>query len=351
MLNTDIEIIADNLSEILKKFDNKKILMPGGMGFLGKYFINFFDHIIKKYNFNTKVYVLDTLISSDNFYTRSFIQKLSNNIIFENKDITSDIKVIDYDYIINLAGIASPYYYNKFPLETIDVNTKGLRNILEIALKAKSKVLYFSSSEIYGNPSPENIPTKETYNGNVSSYGSRSCYDESKRLGETLCYIYSKNYKVDINIVRPFNVYGPGMSKYDYRVMPNFINQIVNNKPCQVYSNGMQTRTYCYITDAITGFLKVLVLGKSGSIYNIGNNNPELSILDLCKKFKKIQPKRFKYEIVDYPNSYPDDEPRRRCPDISLANKDLNYYPTVNIDEGLETFIKWSLENFKDELS
>jgi UDP-glucuronate decarboxylase len=351
LLNTDIEIIADNLSEILKKFDNKKILMPGGMGFLGKYFINFFDHIIKKYNFNTKVYVLDTLISSDNFYTRSFIQKLSNNIIFENKDITSNIKVIDYDYIINLAGIASPYYYNKFPLETIDVNTKGLRNILEIALKAKSKVLYFSSSEIYGNPSPENIPTKETYNGNVSSYGSRSCYDESKRLGETLCYIYSKNYKVDINIVRPFNVYGPGMSKYDYRVMPNFINQIVNDKPCQVYSNGMQTRTYCYITDAITGFLKVLVLGKSGSIYNIGNNNPELSILDLCKKFKKIQPKRFKYEIVDYPNSYPDDEPRRRCPDISLANKDLNYYPTVNIDEGLETFIKWSLENFKDELS
>lgn len=351
MLNTDIEIIADNLSQILKKFDNKKILMPGGMGFLGKYFVNFFDHIIKKYNFNTKVYVLDTLISSDNFYTRSFIQKLSNNIIFENKDITSNIKVIDYDYIINLAGIASPYYYNKFPLETIDVNTKGLRNILEIALKAKSKVLYFSSSEIYGNPSPENIPTKETYNGNVSSYGSRSCYDESKRLGETLCYIYSKNYKVDINIVRPFNVYGPGMSKYDYRVMPNFINQIVNNKPCQVYSNGMQTRTYCYITDAITGFLKVLVLGKSGSIYNIGNNNPELSILDLCKKFKRIQPKRFKYEIVDYPNSYPDDEPRRRCPDISLANKDLNYYPTVNIDEGLETFIKWSLENFKDELS
>ena len=325
MLNTDIEIIADNLSDILKEFDNKKILLPGGMGFLGKYFILFFDYLIKNYKFNLKIYVLDTLISSDNAYTRNFIQQLSKYIIFENKDITSNIKVIDYDYIINLAGIASPYYYNKFPLETIDVNTRGLSNILEIAVKAKSKVLYFSSSEIYGNPQPENIPTKESYNGNVSSYGSRSCYDESKRLGETLCYIYSKYYNVDLNIVRPFNVYGPGMSKYDYRVMPNFINQMVNNKPCQVYSDGKQTRTYCYISDAITGFLKVLISGKSGSIYNIGNDNPELSIIDLCEKFKKIAPKKFKYEKVEYPNSYPDDEPRRRCPDISLAKKDLKY--------------------------
>lgn len=349
MLKKDINLVVENLGDLIKKFHNTKILMPGGMGFLGKYFLYFFDTIIKEHNIDCKIYVADNLISSDNSFTRNFLKNTNSNFIIEDKSINSEIKVIDYDFIINLAGIASPYYYNKFPLETIEVNTRGLKNMLDMAKKTGSKLLYFSSSEIYGEPDKDNIPTKENYNGNVSSYGTRSCYDESKRLGETLCYVYNKNLNVNLNIVRPFNVFGPGMSRYDYRVMPNFINKMVNNEPCQVYSDGKQTRTYCYITDALTGFLKVLLLGQNGAIYNIGNDKPELSILDLCEKFKELSPEKFKYEIIDYPETYPNDEPRRRCPNISLAKKDLDYEPKIKFDDGLKSFIDWSLDSFKNE--
>ena len=349
MLKQDIDRIINGLGKNINLLRGKKILIPGGMGFLGKYFLYLFDTLNKEFDFKNKIYVLDNLISSDNSFTRNFIDVLHKSIFFEDKNIISDIKIIDYDYIINLAGIASPYYYNKFPLETIEVNTKGLVNMLNLAQKTNAKIIYFSSSEIYGNPDQSNIPTNEQYNGNVSSYGSRSCYDESKRLGETLCYVYHHSLKVNLNIVRPFNIYGPGMSKYDYRVMPNFMSKMLNNEECEVYSDGKQTRTYCYISDAIEGFIRTMLLGKSGKIYNIGNDSPELSILDLCEIFKNISPSNFSYKKINYPDVYPSDEPRRRCPDISLAKKDLNYLPKIQIEDGLKYFIDWSTANFVNE--
>ena len=145
MLKTDIDLIVKSLDQNIHFLKNKKILIPGGMGFLGKYFLYFFDTLNKEYDFKNKIYVLDNLISSDNSFTRKFINNLHDNIIYEDKNIISDIKIIDYDFIINLAGIASPYYYNKFPLETIEVNTKGLVNMLNLAKKTNSKLIYFSS--------------------------------------------------------------------------------------------------------------------------------------------------------------------------------------------------------------
>ena len=160
---------------------------------------------------------------------------------------------------------------------------------------------------------PKHIPIKESYRGNVSCQGPRACYDESKRVGETLCDIYF-NYKgLSTNTIRPFNIYGPGMQETDYRVLPNFASQIKRNKPLNIYGSGNQTRTFCYITDAIVGFLLVIAKGVPGAAYNIGNEGPEISMIDLAKILKEVSSKNINYQITEYPSSYPEDEPNRDC--------------------------------------
>ena len=151
--------------------------------------------------------------------------------------------------------------------------------------------------------------------------GPRACYDESKRVGETLCYIFNIYYNLHTNIIRPFNVYGPGMGQKDYRIFPNFISNILNNKKLNIYGTGKQTRTYCYITDAIEGFLRVICFGKSGDAYNIGNNKPEVSVKQIYNILNKIHNKKIKAKLINHPKSYPDDEPQRRCPDISKQKR------------------------------
>ena len=177
--------------------------------------------------------------------------------------------------------------------------------------------------------------------------GPRACYDESKRIGETLCYIYKNSFDVHTNIIRPFNVYGPGMNQKDYRVLPNFISNIVNNKDVNIYGTGKQTRTYCYISDAIEGFLRIIAKGVSGEAYNIGNNKPEISVIELVSLLQKIHQKKFYSKKINYPDSYPEDEPQRRCPDIAKAKKDLNYFPKVNLEDGLRNYLKWAKNNYK----
>ena len=190
------------------------------------------------------------------------------------------------------------------------------------------------------------MPTKENYRGNVSSIGPRACYDESKRLGETLCYIYYKYYGIHTNIIRPFNVYGPGMGQNDYRIFPNFIINILKAKKIKIYGTGNQTRTYCYITDAIEGFLRVICLGKKGEAYNIGNNKPEISVKGIFKILTKIN-KKVSASFVNHPKSYPDDEPQRRCPNINKAKKHLKYSPKIKLEVGLNNFMNWAKDNYK----
>ena len=211
--------------------------------------------------------------------------------------------------------------------------------------KVKS-FLYFSSSEIYGDPIAKYIPTPETYRGNVSSIGPRSPYDESKRLGETICVIYHGLYKLPIKIVRPFNVYGPGMKPTDYRVLPMFISRGLSGKPLPVHARGKQTRTFCYITDAIIGIFKIFLSDKNGEVYNVGNDDLEISMYDLAKRVAKILQGRVKIEKIDYPASYPQDEPQRRSPDLSKIRKDLSYKPKVTLDAGLRRFIDWYKERY-----
>ena len=344
-LKSDIDNTINNLEHISKYFSGKNILVTGGKGFLGKYITEIFyrlNFILKK---PVKLTIIDNLVIGG----KEVINKnLYEGFKFFNQDACEPYNFEEkIDLIIHAAGIASPFYYRKKPLETLDVAINGTRNFLEYAKKHNSKVIFFSSSEIYGDPDPKKIPINENYRGNVSSMGPRACYDESKRIGETLCYIYNNYFKIHTNIIRPFNVYGPGMYQNDYRILPNFMSNILNNKVLKIYGSGKQTRTYCYITDAIEGFFRVFSEGKSGEAYNIGHNKPEISVNDLCSLLQKICKKKLNSKITSYPSSYPEDEPQRRCPDISKAKRDLNFVPKVNLEEGLRSYLKWAEINYK----
>lgn len=341
--NNDIIEIISNLKNQISILNNKKILLLGSEGFLGKYFVRVFDYILKKKRYKFYVDCFDNFISSNP--ERNF--SLSKEISFIKKDIINYKFKKKYDYIIFLAGIASPLIYKKYPLETLKVSYDGVRNLLEKSKNDKSKFIFFSSSEIYGNPDYKNLPTKETYYGNVNSFGPRSCYDEGKRIGETLCYIFKEYFKCSVNIIRPFNIFGPLMAKNDFRILPNIINKIKRKKTILIHGNGKQTRTFCYITDAITGFFKVILSNKYGKIWNIGNPNNEINMINLIKIFNSILKNKNKYKLIDYPKNYPADEPMRRCPDITQSRKNLNFKPKIGIKQGILRMLEYNKLNIK----
>ena len=348
ILNNDIIDICNNIKDISNMLNNKNILITGGQGFLGQYICATINMLNEKYLASPcKATVIDNFITSSNKEQNKY-----NHFKYVNANVEDNIEIEKIDYIIFLAGIASPFYYRKYPLETINIVSKGLSNYLKIAKKYNAKLLFASSSEIYGDPDINNIPTKETYNGNVSTLSDRSCYDESKRLGETLCCVYS-SFSVETVIVRPFNFFGPLMMPTDYRVLPNFANNILNNVPVELYGDGKQTRTFCYVSDGITGMIRALILGKSGNAYNIGNPNPEISmsdLLDLCENIcidENIIQSKVKRIIKPIPDNYPiNGDPSRRCPDITKANNDLEYKPAITINEGLKQFLHWTNNNY-----
>lgn len=343
----DIDEICTKLSVAAKAFSGKRILITGGRGFLGRYFGEVFLRLNKiMLNEPCTVIALDNLITSSN--KSQEIPDDPNYCYIQHDVIKPFYPERPVDYILHAAGIASPAYYRKFPLETLEVATHGLRNSLDLARKYNAKLLFFSSSEIYGDPDPKEVPTKESYRGNVASMGPRSSYDESKRLGETYCYIYNTLYGVHTNIVRPFNVYGAGMAETDYRVLPNFASRIKRGLPVEVYGSGNQTRTFCYVTDAIAGFLQVLLSGQAGEAYNIGNPYPEVSMLQLVDHVRSAVGE-VDIKLMDYPDSYPGDEPNRRCPDLTKAQTHLGYEPTIGLEEGLRRFFEWTNANYSTE--
>ncbi len=322
---------------------NKTFLITGCNGFLGRRLVEVLVDKLKylqenELSFSHKIYAIDngiTSISVDKNYPSFFEYYSGNAITFDYAQLKN------VDYIIHMAGLASPSQYKKYPLATIDVAVTLTRTLLTYAVEWNAKFIFFSSSEVYGNPDPSNIPTREDYKGYVSSMGPRACYDESKRMGETLCYVYSEYFGVNTSIIRPFNVYGPGMHKYDYRMIPNLMKSSIENKPVQIYGNGEQTRTFCYLDDAIKGIFNVLEKSKKASVYNIGNPNPEISMNGLIDVFNKTLNLNIVIELIPYPDHYPGDEPQRRCPDITLASVQLGYSPSVNLQEGLAQTFDW----------
>ena len=299
-----------------------KNLVTGGLGFIG-------SHLIKKLiSKNEKVICLD------NFETGSTqnIKVLENhpNFKFIKHDVINPIE-LKIDRIWHLACPASPSKYRKKPIETLRTNVLGAYNILSLARKVNAKVLFASSSEIYGNSTEH--PQNENYFGNVNPLSRRSCYEEGKRISETLFYNFNSMYGIDISIARIFNTYGAGMLKDDGRVINNFINQALNNKPITIYGDGNQTRTFCYIDDLIKGLLLQMESNYKKPI-NLGGDQ-EVKILNLAKTIRdKINPK---INVVF--SNLPEDDPFRRKPNLETAKNVLNWEPIVNLNDGLDITI------------
>ncbi len=344
----DLNATIEDIREEAKKLEGKTVLISGGSGFIGTY-LNAVLFLLNKKVLKTKCKV----ISLDNYITgsrKSFLFDIRDkNFRFIHHDVRLPFILNEpVDYIIHAAGLASPYYYKKYPLETIESAILGAKNLLELSRVMRSEsFLFFSSSEIYGDPDPEHVPTPETYAGRVSSVGPRACYDESKRLTETLCITYHQIYQTPVKIVRPFNVYGPGMRHTDYRVMPTFLYSALRGQSLPVHDKGVQTRTFCYITDALTAIFKVLLSGKNGQVYNIGNDRPEIGMYELasiiCEMVKTGASPRRK----NYPSHYPAGEPQRRCPDLTKIKAELNYNPKVDLKTGLKRSLIWFRHEYK----
>ena len=350
-MNQELKInsndIIDALGSLNQRFSGKSILLTGAAGFLGCQFVHYFKVLNDSGILNTpcNVYAWDNYLRG----IPDWLNELdgSSGIIMEKKDIIKDIDYPEPDFIIHAASIASPIYYRKYPIETIDSNVTGLRNILEYSkVNNIESLLFFSTSEIYGDPDPSHIPTTEDYRGYVSCIGPRACYDESKRLGETLCVNYWQIHNVPVKIVRPFNNYGPGLKITDKRVVPDFFRDIINDRDIVILSDGKASRTFCYISDAIEGYLRLLLSDYNGEPFNIGADAPEVSIGELAEKIIDISGKKLEVRYqTSHDSDYLVDNPKRRCPSIDKARIMLNYSPKVNLEEGLKRTFSYYLEH------
>jgi len=302
-----------------------RVLVTGGAGFLGSHLC---DRLVLE---GAEVLCLD------NFFTGSKrnILHLMGNSSFEliRHDLVEPI-FLEVDQIYNLASPASPVHYQYNPVKTVKTNVMGAINMLGLAKRVKARILQASTSEIYGNP--QEHPQKETYWGHVNPIGLRSCYDEGKRVAETLMMDYYRQNQVDVRIVRIFNTYGPRMAVSDGRVVSNFIVQALGNEPITVYGDGSQTRSFCYVSDMIEGWIAMMNCEDFIGPVNLGNPN-EFSIKRLAELVIEIT--QSKSEIVY--TSLPEDDPIQRRPDISLAKEKLNWEPHVNLAEGLEKTVDY----------
>jgi len=298
----------------------KKVLVTGGAGFIG-------SHLCKKLlELNHHVIAIDNHITSN----KNNLTPLLTNPNFKHikHDVTIPLK-IDHDEIYHLACPASPIHYQKDPIQTMKTSLLGSINILELAKQTTTPILQASTSEIYGDP--QEHPQKENYWGNVNPIGIRACYNEGKRCAETLFFDYHRHYKTNIKVARIFNTYGPNMALNDGRVVSNFIIQALQNKPITIYGDGTQTRSFCFIDDLILALISFMNTPKSitGPI-NIGNPH-EITIIELAHLI--IHLTHSSSTIINKP--LPDNDPKKRLPDITLAKQQLNWEPSIHLKEGL----------------
>lgn len=324
----EIDTIRNNLKDL--SFAGKRVLITGGAGFLGSWMC---DALVDQ---GADIVCIDNFASG----LRSNISHLlgADNFQLIEHDISEAINIEGkLDLVMHMASRASPFEFEHYPIEILNANTIGLVRSLEIARKNHARLLFTSTSEIYGNPMV--VPTPESYYGNVNSIGLRGCYDEAKRCGEAYVTAYMTQYGLDTRIARIFNTYGPRMRSDGIygRAVPRFICQAMNNEPITVFGDGSQTRSFTYLTDQIEGLLRLAGLDDArGCVVNTGNNS-ETTILDMAKMVLKSTGSS---SAITY-HPLPKDDPLRRKPDIARAKKLLNWQPRVNLGEGLERTIEW----------
>jgi len=306
-----------------------KNLITGGAGFVGSHLI---DRLME---------AQEKVICVDNFVTGSKknIENWLNHPKFEliNHDVVNPID-LNVDRIWHLACPASPIHYQKNPIKTAKTSFLGTYNMLGIAKKCKARFLLASTSEIYGDP--EVHPQSEFYNGNVNPNGIRSCYDEGKRIAESLTCDYMREHNTDVRIARIFNTYGPRMMANDGRVVSNFICQALNNEPLTIYGRGIQTRSFCYVDDLVEGLIKLMNCSYKGPV-NLGNPE-EYTILNLSKIIRD----KINKNIQIIKKELPQDDPKKRNPNIDLAKEKLHWQPTIKLDDGLNKTINYFKDNF-----
>ena len=324
--NTKDEIhkIVNHLGD--RSLEDKTVLITGGAGFVGSWIC---DTLIE---LNTRVICIDNLSSGLKENISHLLGK--ENFLFVTHDVSDPIRIeTKVDYVMHLASRASPPEFEKYPLEILKSNTLGLINALEIARRDNARLLFTSTSEIYGEATI--FPTPETYRGYVNTLGIRGCYDEAKRAGEALCMAYLRQYDLDVRIVRIFNTYGPRMRADGVygRAVPRFMSQALNNDPLTIFGDGSQTRSFCYITDLVEGLLRYLTAGGlKGEVINIGNPQ-EYSVLDLANLIITMTGSDSRIEY----HPLPQDDPTRRFPDISKARALLQWHPRVGLEDGLHS--------------
>lgn len=303
-----------------------RILLTGGAGFIGSHLCDFL------------LAAGHEVICMDNLITGSMGNIKHNsgnkNFAFVKHDVSEHISIDGpVDFVLHFASPASPVDYLNYPIQTLKVGSLGTHNTLGLALAKKAKYLLASTSEVYGDPLVS--PQKEDYWGNVNPVGPRGVYDEAKRFAESMTMAYHRYHKVDAKIVRIFNTYGPRMRKNDGRAVPNFIDQALRNEPITVYGDGSQTRSFCYVSDLVDGLYKLMISHLNQPV-NIGNPH-ELTLIDLAKRVISLTGAKSKIEY----RPLPQDDPKIRRPDISLAKSKLNWDPVVDLNEGLLKTIEW----------
>jgi len=328
--NNEIKEIIRNLGDVRDRIVGKNILVTGGSGFLGSWICEVLVTV------GAEVICLDNLASGLKSNIVSMMDR--DNFKFIQHDITQPIFFDEpIDMVMHLASRASPFEFEKYPIQILKANTLGIWVALGIAKQHDARVLYTSTSEIYGDA--KEFPTAEEYRGNVNPIGPRSCYDEAKRCGESYVIAYKMQHGLDTRIARIFNTYGPGMRAEGVygRVVPRFIEQALNNKPFTIFGDGSQTRSFCYVTDQIEGLLE-LAFSKEvkEDVLNIGGDD-EITILELAKLVQELTNSSSE---IDF-HLLPKDDPTKRKPDITKAKMILNWKPKIELEEGLKRTIEW----------
>lgn len=333
VIRLDARGIVSRLESTLPLFAGSTILVSGAAGFLCSYFLDTFAAMNEQLDRPCRVIGLDNFRSG--VPDRLAHLEQDPHFTFVAHDVSRPFEPKQpVDWIIHGASIASPTFYRRFPLETIDVNINGTRHMLDQARRGGKSMLLLSTSEIYGDPDAQHIPTSEDYRGFVSCTGPRACYDESKRVAETLATTYFRLFQTPVKTVRLFNVYGPGQRLDDQRVIPDMMSAALGGRPIILYSDGRATRSFCYVSDAITGMLHVLVSQASGEAFNVGNDAEEISMGQLANMMAEIAGVGVEFGRTS-DQHYLTDNPQRRCPNITKLCRLADWRPVVGLRAGL----------------